>query len=78
MPSLPLAQSVVLMSIAKPVLMLATLAGWGWVVGKLDKDAAYFYLKRQWWNLLQMAAGILGFGLMLLIPIFWIGWRLIF
>ncbi|MEM8738860.1 MAG: ATPase, T2SS/T4P/T4SS family [Planctomycetota bacterium] len=71
-----LAQPVFLMSFVKPILFLLTVGGWAWVVAQLDKDAAFFYLKRFQFNLIQVAAGVLGFGLMLLIPIFWIGWPL--
>jgi len=70
------AQPVFLMSIAKPILVLAVLGPWAWIVGRLDKDAGYFFLKREPWALIHIAAGIVAFGLMLVIPIFWIGWPL--
>jgi len=68
------AQAVFLMSIAKPILLLVTLALWAYLVGRLDKDAAYYYLKRNQWSVAHIGAGILGFGLLLMVPIFWIGW----
>ncbi|MEO1237147.1 MAG: ATPase, T2SS/T4P/T4SS family, partial [Planctomycetota bacterium] len=71
-----LAQAVFLMSFVKPVLFLATAGGWAWVVAYLDKDAAFYYLKRSQFNLIQLAAAVLGFGAMLFIPIFWVGWPL--
>lgn len=70
------AQPVFLMSIAKPILLLATLGPWAWLVGRLDKDAGYFFLKRHMWSSIHIAAGIVAFGLILVIPVFWIGWPL--
>ncbi|MEM9419407.1 MAG: ATPase, T2SS/T4P/T4SS family [Planctomycetota bacterium] len=71
-----LAQSVFLMSFIKPVLFFAAVGGWAWVVSQLDKDAGFYYLKRNEFNLIQLAAAVLGFGAMLLIPIFWLGFPL--
>lgn len=68
-----LAQSVFLMSFVKPLLLILVAGGWAWVVTQLDKDAAFYYLKRNEFNLIQLAAAILGFGAMLFIPIFWLG-----
>lgn len=69
----PAAEPAFLLSPIKPIIVFLLLLGWGWVVSNLDKDAAYFYLHRTWWNLAQMACGILGFAMMLLIPIFFVG-----
>lgn len=71
-----LAQNVFLMSFVKPVLVLVAVAGWAWVVAQLDKDAGFFYLKRKEFNMLQLLAGVLGFGAMLFLPIFFIGYPL--
>jgi len=71
-----LAQSVFLMSFIKPVFFLLAVGGWAWVVAYLDKDAGFYYLKRSEFNLIQFAAAVLGFGAMLLIPIFWLGFPL--
>ncbi|MEM1107914.1 MAG: ATPase, T2SS/T4P/T4SS family [Planctomycetota bacterium] len=71
-----LAQSVFLMSFVKPVLFLAAVGGWAWVVTQLDKDAAFYYLKRSEFNLIQFGSAVLGFGAMLLLPIFWLGFPL--
>lgn len=71
-----LAQSVFLMSFIKPVLFLAAVGGWAWVVAYLDKDAGFYYLKRNEFNLIQLVAAVLGFGAMLLIPIFWLAFPL--
>ncbi|MFN3167741.1 MAG: ATPase, T2SS/T4P/T4SS family [Phycisphaeraceae bacterium] len=70
------AEPLFLMSIAKPILMLLVLGPWAWVVGRLDKDAGYYYIKQNQWALAHLAAGFLGFGVMLVVPIFWIGWPL--
>ncbi|MFI4859088.1 MAG: ATPase, T2SS/T4P/T4SS family [Phycisphaerales bacterium JB063] len=67
------AEPVFLMSILKPIMVLLVLGPWAWLVGRLDKDAGYFYLKRHQWSLAHIAAGIVGFGLLLVIPIFWVG-----
>ena len=74
--TLTLAQNVFLMSFVKPVLVLAAAGGWAWVVAYLDKDAGFYYLKRNEFNLIQLVAGILGFGTMLLMPLFFIGYPL--
>ena len=73
-----LAQSdpVFLVSWFKPLVFVVVLVGWAWVASQLDKDAAYYYLPRIWTNLGQMACGVVGFGLMLLIPIFPVGFVL--
>jgi type II secretory ATPase GspE/PulE/Tfp pilus assembly ATPase PilB-like protein len=69
-------EPAILMSIVKPLLVLLVFGGWAWVVEKLDKDAAYYYLPRIWWNLGQIGAGLLALAAMLLIPIFFVGWPL--
>lgn len=70
------AEPLYLMSIVKPILMLAVLGPWAWIVGRLDKDAGYFYIKQNEWAMAHMGAGIVAFGVMLLVPIFWVGWPL--
>lgn len=67
------AEPVFLMSIAKPILVLAVLGPWAWLVGSLDKDAAYYYLKRSEWSFAHIGAGIIGFAVILMLPIFWVG-----
>ncbi len=67
------ATPVFLLSPWKPVLVLLVLVGWAWVISHLDKDAAFYYLPRYTFNLVQMACGVIGFGLMLLIPFFFVG-----
>ncbi len=61
------------MSYIKPALMLAAVAGWGRALTFIDKDAGYFYLKRQMWNALLWGAGLVAVALWLLIPFFWVG-----
>ena len=70
------AEPLMLMSLVKPVLMLAVLCAWAWIVGRLDKDAGYFFIRQKEWGMGHVGAGFLGFGVMLLVPIFWIGWPL--
>ncbi len=62
-----------LVSIFKPIAFFLLLLGWGYAVSFLDKDAAYYHVKRHLWGAAHIGAGIVGFGLLLLIPIFWIG-----
>ncbi|MEM1353778.1 MAG: ATPase, T2SS/T4P/T4SS family [Planctomycetota bacterium] len=67
------AEPVFLMSLAKPILVLAVLGPWAWLVGSLDKDAAYYYLKRDEWSFAHVGAGLVGFGVIITLPIFWVG-----
>ena len=67
------AEPVFLMSLFKPLVFLALATGWGWVVTNLDSDAGRFYLKRRLWNLGHLISAVLAFGLLLLIPYFFIG-----
>ena len=68
-----IAQSVFLMNGFTPWIFAGLLGGWAWVVSHLDKDAEYYHLPRPWTNLALLATGILGFGVMLLIPYFILG-----
>lgn len=70
------AEPMMLMSVVKPVLMLMVLGGWAWLVGRLDKDAAFYYAGQQGWGAAHLLTGVVGFGVMLLVPIFWVGWFL--
>lgn len=67
------ADSLILVSFLKPLLVFALIGGWAFLVTKLDKDAQYYYLKRQVFNLLQLACGFLGVLTLLFIPIFILG-----
>ncbi len=75
-PLLASAEPVFLMSLLKPVLFVLMLIGWGWAVSNLDSDAGRFYLKRKLWNLAFLGSGVLGFGLLLLVPFFFVGFFL--
>lgn len=70
------AEPLVLMSIVKPVLMLLVLGGWAWLVGRLDKDAGFYYANQENWGMAHLGIGVVGFAVMLFVPIFWIGWFL--
>lgn len=70
------AAPVFLLSLIKPILFLALAVGWGWAVSNLDKDAERFYLKRKLWNIGHILSASLAFGLLLLIPYFFVGFPL--
>lgn len=73
--SLDLAAAIdpALISLFKPIIFLIVLGAWAWVASTLDKDMEFFYLQRFTWNVGIIAAAIVGFGLWLLLPMFWIG-----
>jgi len=59
----------------KPVLLLATILPWAWLISsRLEPDARYFHLNYHGWNAAYVAAGIVALIAVLTIPIFWIGW----
>jgi len=61
-PTLVLAeQSLILMSIYKPLLALALFIPWGIIISRVyDKHAARFFLPRETWNFVHIGAGILA------------------
>lgn len=67
------AEPVFLMSLFKPLLVALVVIGWSWIASRFDKDAAFFYLQRYWWNLGQICCAIVGVAMMLWTPIFVIG-----
>lgn len=67
------AEGVFLLSVFKPIVTVLLVAGWGWVVMKLDKDAGYFYLPRVLCNIGLLAVGALAFFLLLAVPLFAVG-----
>jgi len=79
---LALGEAMWLVSWWKPILMLAPLLGWAWVVSTVyDKDAARWYFKRSAWNIAHIAAGTLAVAVVLFMPavvdsslVFWISW----
>ncbi len=68
--TLTLADTVILMSLVKPLIGTAVLIGWARWATVCDKDSLYFNLNRRLWNAVQMAAAALGFAAILLIPYF--------
>jgi type II secretory ATPase GspE/PulE/Tfp pilus assembly ATPase PilB-like protein len=75
--SLLLAQAVsaFLVSWWKAVLMVPPFMAWAWLIStKLDKDARYFHLNPQLWNMIHLLCGLLAVIAMLFIPIFWLSW----
>ncbi len=67
-------QAMSLVSWWKPLIVLALLGAWAWVVSSIyDKDAARFYFKRKEWNLAHIGFGLAGLAAALLTPMFWIG-----
>ncbi len=67
------ADTAVLMSVFKPIVVAIVLGLWATVVGRLDKDLAQFFLPRRMWNLILLLAGVLAFAVWLFIGSFWIG-----
>ena len=68
-----IADAVTLMSIAKPITFGVFVGLWAYAVGYIDKDAKFFYLKRQMWNAIHLGVGVLAWFLVITIPIFWVG-----
>lgn len=65
-----LANSVLLLSPWKPILLLAVFTGWAYVVSTVfDKDAARWYFKRRSWNLLHLIMGGVAFAAAVLAPL---------
>lgn len=73
MPAMLAAQSVFLASVFKPLVFVAFVLAWGRWATIVDKDAAYFYLKRRRLNALTFGAGAVGMVLWLLVFWFWLG-----
>jgi len=68
-----IADAISLLSIHKPILFGVFVGLWAYVVGYLDKDAQFFFLKRQMWNAIHLSVGTLAWFLVLIIPLFWVG-----
>ncbi len=66
-------ETAFLLSVIKPILFVAVLLLWAAAAGRLDKDAEFYYLNRNMWNLIHMIAAAIGFGIMLIVPIFFAG-----
>jgi type II secretory ATPase GspE/PulE/Tfp pilus assembly ATPase PilB-like protein len=64
-----------LVSVYKPLLLLAAFVPWAWLVSsRLEKDARYYKLDHRRWNAGWLASGVAALAVMLFVPIFWIGW----
>ncbi len=69
------ADVAMLMSVVKPVLLLATILPYAWVVSsKLEADTRYFHFNVVLWNSIFLGAGIAALAAVVFIPIFWAGW----
>ncbi|MGA1517489.1 MAG: GspE/PulE family protein [Phycisphaerales bacterium] len=69
------ADTAFLMSVVKPVLLVASIIPYAWVVSsKLEPDTRYFHFNVALWNGLFLGAGIAALAAVVLIPIFWVGW----
>ncbi|MGP1272330.1 MAG: ATPase, T2SS/T4P/T4SS family [Phycisphaerales bacterium] len=65
-----LAQSAVLVSWWKPMLLLLPLVGWAWFVSRVfDKHAARFSLPRKQWNLIHLAVATLAMLAAFILPV---------
>ncbi len=71
-----LADAPVLMSVAKPILMFAALVAYMRYVAKFEFDARFYNFPILAINASLIAVGVLGFAVVLLIPIFWVGFPL--
>jgi type II secretory ATPase GspE/PulE/Tfp pilus assembly ATPase PilB-like protein len=71
------ASVAILVSWWKALLILLPFIAWARLVSShLEKDARYFHLPWLTWNAIHLAAGAVALVVMLLVPIFWIGWPL--
>ena len=65
-----LAAGMILVSWWKPILVVAAVAAWAWVIASIyDKDAARWYFKRQAWNVGHLVAGIVAVAIVLVAPL---------
>jgi type II secretory ATPase GspE/PulE/Tfp pilus assembly ATPase PilB-like protein len=71
-----LADAPVLMSIAKPILVLAVFVVYMRLVAKFEADARNFTLPVVMWNAIYMSVAAAALAVVLLVPIFWVGWPL--
>jgi type IV pilus assembly protein PilB len=81
-PTLTLAEGLFLMSIWKPLLLLATMLPWAALISRVyDKHAARFFLPRRKWNVFHLLMGTAALAVSLAAGIalenqaaFWVGW----
>ena len=67
-----LAEALVLMSVAKPILFVALFVAYMRFVAKFEFDARRFTLPVMQLNLVFIGVGLLGLAMVIFIPIFWI------
>jgi len=71
-----LADAPILMSILKPLLVVATFVAYMRFVAKFEADARMFTLPILGWNFGYIGAGLVALTLVLAIPYFFVGWVL--
>jgi type II secretory ATPase GspE/PulE/Tfp pilus assembly ATPase PilB-like protein len=71
-----LADAPILMSILKPVLLIATFVAYMRYVAKFEADARMYTLPILGWNLGYIGAALVALLLIILIPWFFVGWAL--
>lgn len=75
-----LGEAIMLVSVWKPVVLLATLCAWGLIVSNVyDKHAARFFLPRERWNVFHLCMGLVAYLVAVMMPLpgelaFWVGW----
>lgn len=67
-------ESAMMTSLLKILLTLALVLIWAKWATIVDKDAAYYYLPRQMWNLINMGGFVVSMVAILLIPFFLVGY----
>jgi type II secretory ATPase GspE/PulE/Tfp pilus assembly ATPase PilB-like protein len=60
-------------SVVKVVIALLVLLGWAKFATVVDKDAMYFHLNRQLWNLVEVICGCLAIAALFFVPSFALG-----
>ncbi len=79
MNQLTLGEGLFLVSFWKPLILLAPLVGWLWIISRIyDKHAFRFHLGRGKWNAIHLSIGVVAVIAALAIPVkgeaaFWIG-----
>ncbi len=66
-------QAVMLISVIKPLVVMASLWAWAYTATWLDRELESIDRAWRFWRQLLLGACVVGFGLWLTIPAFWIG-----
>ncbi|MFM7051133.1 MAG: ATPase, T2SS/T4P/T4SS family [Planctomycetota bacterium] len=69
-----LAEALILMSVAKPLLLIAAVIAFARFAAKLEMDARFFNLPVLAWNAAYAGVIVVALVAAVFIPIFWIGW----